>query len=126
MSVTFIKISDCPEFTKDFKKLFKRYRSLEEDLALFIKAQLYAFHKLQIDNHGLIRLNNLGFESPPIYKARKFACRALKGRGARSDMRIIYAYLPEKDEIHFIEIYSKTDKENEDRERIKEKFFALI
>lgn len=122
MSLKFAKISQCEEFTKDLKKLLKRYRSLEEDLALFIKAQLYAFHKLQIDNHGLVRLSNLGFDSPAIYKARKFACKALKGRGARSGIRVIYAYLAEKDEIHFIEIYSKTDKENEDRERIKEKF----
>lgn len=122
MSLKFAKISQCEEFTKDFKKLLKRYRSLEEDLAIFIKAQLYSFHKLQIDNQGLVRLSGLGFDSPAVYKARKFACRVLKGKGSRSGIRIIYAYLTEKDAIYFIEIYSKTDKENEDRQRIKEKF----
>lgn len=122
MSLKFAKISQCEEFTKDLKKLLKKYRSLEEDLEIFIKAQLYSFHKLEIDNHGLVRINNVGFDSPQIYKARKFACKALKGRGARSGIRIIYAYLVENDEITFIEMYSKTDKENEDRERIKQKF----
>lgn len=122
MSLKFAKISHCEEFTRDLKKLLKRYRSLEEDLEIFIQAQLYSFHKLQIDNRGIVRINNIGFDSPPIYKSRKFACRALKGRGARSGIRIIYAYLVENDEINFIEIYSKTDKENEDRERIKQTF----
>jgi len=111
---------DC--FSKDLKKLLKKYRSLEEDLEVFIKAQLFAFHKLQIDNHGLFPINNLGFESPQVYKAKKFACKSLKGKGAKSGIRIIYAYIPENDEIILIEVYSKNDKENEDRERIKKLF----
>ena len=73
-----------------------------------------------------MKLSSLRFDSPAIYKARKFACKALKGRGARSGIRIIYAYVAQKDEIYFIEIYSKTDKENEDRERIKEKFIGKV
>ncbi len=119
----FSKVTRGDGFTKDLKKLMKRYRSLEEDLEVFIKAQLFAFHKLQIDNHGLFPINNLGFESPQVYKAKKFACKSLKGKGAKSGMRIIYAYIPENDEIFLIEIYSKNDKENEDRERIKGLFF---
>jgi hypothetical protein len=34
-------------------------------------------------------------------------------------MRLIYAYFANEDIIEFIEIYHKSDKENEDRERIK-------
>ncbi len=120
MTVKFIKITRDEEFSKDFKKLLKKYRSLEEDLETFIRAQLYSFHKLQIDNHGLVPINNLGFGSLQIYKAKKFACKALKGKGARSGIRIVYAYIAEKDEIYLIEIYSKNDKESEDRERIKQ------
>ena len=115
----FEKITRGEGFLKDFKKLLKRFPSLEEDLEIFIKAQLFPFHKLQIDNHGLFAINNVGLDCPRVYKAKKFACRALKGRGARSGIRIIYAYIPENDEIYFIEIYAKSDKENEDRERIK-------
>lgn len=118
----FAKITNGDGFSKDFKKLLKKYRSLEDDLQNFIKAQLFAYHKLQVDNHGVFPINNLGIESPQIYKAKKFACKALKGKGAKSGLRIIYAYTPESDEVYFIEIYSKSDKENEDRERIKELF----
>ena len=100
----------------------KKYRSLEEDLEIFIKAQLFPFHKLQIDNHGLFPINNLGFDSPQVYKAKKFACKALKGKGVRSGIRVIYAYIPEKDEVYLIEIYSKNDKENEDKERVEKLF----
>ena len=115
----FAKITRGEGFSKDFKKLHKKFRSLDEDLETFIKAQLFPFHKLQIDNQGLFPINNQGCDRPQVYKAKKFACKALKGRGARSGIRVIYAYIPETDEIYFIEIYSKTDKENEDRERIK-------
>ena len=115
----FAKITRGDGFSKDLKQLLKKYHSLKEDLETFINAQLFAFHKLQIDNHGLFPINNLGFNSPQVYKAKKFACKALKGKGARSGIRVIYAYVPENDEIHLIEIYSKSDKENENRERIK-------
>jgi len=119
---SFSKVIRGDGFSKDLKKLLKRYRSLEEDLEVFIKAQLFSFHKLQIDNHGLFPINNLGFESPQVYKAKKFACKSLKGKGAKSGIRIIYAYIPEYDELFLIQIYSKNDKENEDRERIKKLF----
>lgn len=121
---SFSKVTRGVGFTKDLKKLLKRYRTLEEDLEIFIKAQLFAFHKLQIDNHGLFVINNLGFESPQVFKSKKFACKSLKGKGARSGIRIVYAYMPESDEIFLIEIYSKNDKENEDRERIKGLFLS--
>ena len=115
----FKKVTRGEGFSKDLKQLLKKYSSLEEDVEVFVKAQLYAYHKLQVDNNGLFPIDNLGFESLKIYKAKKFACKALKGKGARSGIRVIYTYLPEFDEIYLIEIYSKSDKENEDRDRIK-------
>ncbi len=115
----FKKVTRGEGFPKDLKQLLKKYRSLEEDLEVFVKAQLYAYHKLQADNNGIFPIDNLGFESPKMYKAKKFACKALKGKGARSGIRVIYTYLPEFDEIYLLELYSKGDKENEDRDRIK-------
>jgi len=122
----FAKITKGEEFLKDLKQLLKKYRSLEEDLDIFIEAQLFAFHKLKIDNHGLFHINNLGFETPQIYKAKKFACKSLKGKGARTGIRVVYTYLSENDEIYLIEIYSKNNKENENRERIKKIFVSIF
>ncbi len=100
------------------KKLIKRFRSLEDDLGNFINTELQLFHKLRIDNKGVVQIAGLGIQGPKVYKARKFACRALKGKGVHSGIRVIYAYLEEDDLIEFIEIYYKGDKESEDRERI--------
>jgi len=114
----FKKITHVPEFEKDLKKLLKRFSSLEEDLRMFIKVAMNLFHKQKIDSSSIFHISDLGIKSPKIYKAKKFACKALKGKGAQSGIRVIYAYHEEEDWIEFVEIYYKGDKESEDRERI--------
>ncbi len=118
----FKKISHVPEFEKDLKKLVKRFSSLDDDLRMFVKVALNAFHKQKIDSNAIFHISDLGTSSPKIFKAKKFACKALKGKGAQSGIRVIYAYHEEEDWIEFVEIYYKGDKESEDRERIKKKF----
>jgi mRNA-degrading endonuclease RelE of RelBE toxin-antitoxin system len=122
MTTPFKEIVRLPDFERDMKKLLKRFRSLEEDLDNFIKTELALFHKLRIDNKGVVQMAGLGIQGPRIYKARKFACRALKGKGAHSGIRVIYAYIEQNDKIELIEIYYKGDKENEHRERILAKY----
>lgn len=116
---TFAKVSRRPEFDRDLKQLLKRYRSLEDDLTVFINTQLVLLHKQKIDNRGIVLINNLGIEEPKIFKAVKFACKSIHGRGAASGIRLTYAYFEATDHIEFIQIYFKADDENEDRERIK-------
>jgi len=115
---TFNEIYLIPEFKKDLKKLGKRFKTLEEDLNIFIKSQLKMYHKLEIDNRGIFKIGGLNIKCPEIYKARKFACRSLKGKGVYSGIRVVYAYFEEEDKVELIEIYYKQDKEKEDRERI--------
>jgi len=115
---TFNKISYIPEFKKDLKKLSKRFRTLEEDLNIFIESQLKIYHKLGIDNNGIFKISDLNIKCPEIYKAREFACRSLKGKGVYSGIRLIYTYFEYEDKVEMIEIYYKQDKEKEDRERI--------
>jgi hypothetical protein len=114
----FKKISHVLEFEKDLRKLVRRFASLEDDLQIFIKVAMNAFHKQNVDSQAILRISDLGINSPKIYKARKFACKALKGKGVQSGIRIIYAYHEEEDMIEFIEIYYKGDKASEDRARI--------
>jgi len=118
----FTEISYVPEFEKDLKKLVKRFSSLEEDLKTFMKVAMNIFHKQKIDSGALLHLSDLGIHSPKIYKAKKFACKALKGKGVHSGIRVIYAYHEEEDRIEFIELYYKGDKESEARERILKYF----
>lgn len=119
----FREISRLPEFDKDMRKLLRRFKTLEDDLRVFIKNELNLYHKMRIDNKGVFQVPGLKIESPKIYKAKKFACRSLKGKGVQSGIRVIYAYFEEQDRIELIEIYHKGDKENEDRERIL-KYYA--
>lgn len=114
-----MQIEYSADFQKDLKKLKKRFRTLDSDLQNFIKVQIKLFHELKLDNQGIVEISGLGIDYPIIYKARKFACRSLKGSGSRSGIRIIYAYYPDMDKIEFIEIYYKGDKEVEDRKRIE-------
>jgi len=114
----FKEITHVPEFEKDLKMLAKRFPSLEEDLKIFIKVAMNAFHRQNIDSRAIFHISDLGIHSPKIYKAKKFACRAMKGKGARSGIRVIYAYHEAEERVEFLELYYKGDKENENRERI--------
>jgi mRNA-degrading endonuclease RelE of RelBE toxin-antitoxin system len=117
---TFKEISPLPEFEKDTKRLLKRFKTVEDDLEIFIEKQLFLYHKLKVDNRGIFQITGLPVENPKVYKAKKFACKSLKGKGVQSGIRVIYAYQEEKDQIVLIEIYFKGDKSNEDKKRILE------
>jgi hypothetical protein len=106
------------EFDRDLKKLKKRFKTLEDDLTTFINTQIKLSHELRLETSGIVPIRGLGINSPKIYKAKKFACKSLKGKGVQSGIRISYAYLEDLNKVEFIEIYFKGDKENEDRERI--------
>jgi mRNA-degrading endonuclease RelE of RelBE toxin-antitoxin system len=115
----FREIVRLPEFEKDIKRLSKRFRTLEDDLRVLLNVALVDYHKNGIDNGGIVQIPSLGFDRPKVYKARKFACRSLKGKGVHSGIRVIYAYFEEEDRVELVEMYFKGDKENEDTERIK-------
>jgi len=115
----FNELIRLPAFERDIRKIAKKFRTIEDDLSVFIETGLYLFHKLNIDNDGILRITGLLFDDPAVYKVKKFACRSLKGKGIHSGIRVIYAYYREIDRIELIEIYYKGDKENEDRERIR-------
>ncbi|MDO8686736.1 MAG: hypothetical protein Q7K11_00820 [Candidatus Berkelbacteria bacterium] len=103
------------EFQKDFKRLFKKFRSLDDDFVEFKKVLNEA--PLGIGKHF-----NVITKTDHLYivKAR-FFCKSLK----KKNLRVVYAYIKnhqitEMDGVEFIEVYFKGEKENEDRERIKE------
>lgn len=109
----FVRLS---EFEKDLKKLKKKYKTLSEDLVVLEKVLSVSASALPPQR---VRISDLGIESPVIVKVKNFTSRSLKGKGARSGIRIIYAHFEEEERVEFIEMYYKGDKEVEDRERIK-------
>jgi mRNA-degrading endonuclease RelE of RelBE toxin-antitoxin system len=104
-----------PEFEKDLERLSKkRFRSLPEDLEVFKKVLAVS---PAASPPISFPINHLPARQE-IIKVKKFACKALKGRGANSGIRVIYAFHVAEQKIVFIEMYFKGDKENEDRGRI--------
>ncbi len=96
----------------------KKYRTLNDDLDV-VKRVL----EVTPDERPpfSFRIDNLGLETC-IIKVKKIACKAIKGRGVNSGLRLIYAHFPDVQKITFIELYHKNDKENEDKMRITDNF----
>jgi len=105
-----MNFDELAEFKKECKRLGKKYKSLNSDLQEF--RNVVSVVPLGNSKHFNIITQN---ESLCIVKARLF-CRYLKG----SSLRVIYAYFEQEQRIEFIEVFFKGNKENEDRNRIKE------
>jgi len=58
----FNEVRRLPEFDKDFKKLAKRFKTLDDDIKTFINKQLKLTHKLGIDNKGVVHISELGIK----------------------------------------------------------------
>jgi hypothetical protein len=113
-----MNFDELTEFKKDLKNLLKKYRTLNDDLDV-VKRVL----DVTPDERPpfSFRIDNLVLETC-IIKVKKIACKALKGKGVNSGLRLIYAHFPDEQKITFIELYHKNDKENEDRKRITDNF----
>lgn len=114
-----IKYFETESFKKDLKKLLKKYRSLISDLEVAKRDAIELFHLKRIDNQSIFPIPGFCTEEILICKIKKFACKALKGKGSRSGIRIIYSFFVKIFEVEFIEIYYKGNQELEDKERIK-------
>jgi mRNA-degrading endonuclease RelE of RelBE toxin-antitoxin system len=115
ISMEFLQLA---EFDKDLKQLLKKYRTLNadlEDVKAILKARPHERPPFSF------RIDGLSIETCVI-KVKKIACRALKGRGVNSGLRLVYAWFEEEKRIVMVELYHKSEKEVEDRERIKNNF----
>ncbi|HRX63827.1 MAG TPA: hypothetical protein P5060_01850 [Candidatus Absconditabacterales bacterium] len=110
-----MQIKRLPEFEKEFKKLAKKYPSLESDFEVFEKTLV-----LNPKNHKPI--SGVGENKKgEFYKVKKFRCQSIARQSKYSGIRIIYNYLEDEKtiELTYIEIYHKNQKENHDIERLK-------
>ena len=110
--------AELTEFQKDLKTLLKKYRTLNDDLYV-VKQVLTTAPDARPPFS--FRIDNLGLETCVI-KVKKIACKAIRGRGVNSGLRLIYAHFEAEQKITFIELYHNNDKENEYRERILNNF----
>lgn len=113
-----MNFEELPAYEKDLKSLLKKYRTLKEDMEVVKKVLTVSPDERPPFS---FRIDNLGLNDC-IIKVKKIACKALKGRGVNSGLRLIYAFFREEKKIIFFELYHKNDKEMEDRQRIIDYF----
>ncbi|OGF50127.1 MAG: hypothetical protein A2044_00430 [Candidatus Firestonebacteria bacterium GWA2_43_8] len=110
-----MEFQELPEFERDLKKLLKKFRSLEDDLETVKKVL-----SVQPEAQPPLSFRLTGYnEQKHLVKMKKVTCKALKGRGSNSGLRIIYEYQKDVQKIIFVEIYFKAESELEDKGRIK-------
>lgn len=110
---------ETEEFRRDFKKLLKKFPSLAEDLEVNKQYRIELFHCNEIESRSIFEIQGAGNTIElKFFKVKKFQCKSLKGRGAKSGIRVIYAYFPIEQKIVFMEIYFKANQENENKQRI--------
>ncbi|MDP2641278.1 MAG: hypothetical protein Q8P39_01905 [Candidatus Yanofskybacteria bacterium] len=98
------------DFEKEFKRLFKKYKTLDDDFEKFKKILVTAPAGV---GRNFVIIHSA--ENIKVLKAR-MACRTLRDRS----LRVVYSYFEQEQRIEFIELYFKGDKETEDHGRVKE------
>ncbi len=123
--MTKLTYSSTEEFERDLKRLLKKFHSLGEDLEIAKAFAIDLYHTQKINKQAIFPMPQFCTDKVLICKLKKFACKALKGRGVKSGIRIIYAFHIKTMKIEFIEMYFKGESENEDKDRIKRYLFTL-
>ena len=115
-----ITYDETAEFARDVKQLLKRFRSIREDMEVVKRAAIELFHgSPKIDNNSVEEIPGHCTDTIRCCKIKKFACRALKGRGVMSGIRVTYAFHIAERRVVFIQMYFKGDESMEDKQRLK-------
>lgn len=109
---------ELDEFKKDIKKLSRKHKTLSDDVEIVKKVLIVNPNDRPPFSY---RIDGLGIETCVI-KVKKIASKSFKGKGVHSGFRLIYAHYEEEEKIILIEIYHKSEKEIEDKERILNNF----
>lgn len=110
-----MQFETLPEYDKDLKRLLKKFRTLEEDIEILKKVLA-----VQPKESPPLSFRLTGYkEEYFVVKVKKITCRALKGRGANSGLRLIYEYKESEGKIVLVEIYFKGADESENKERLQ-------
>ncbi|MFW6248750.1 MAG: hypothetical protein ACOC4J_03160 [Bacteroidota bacterium] len=113
-----MNIEELDEYKKDLKKLSRKYRTMAEDIEVVKKV---LFVNPNERPPFSFRIDNLGIETCVI-KVKKIASKSFKGKGVNSGFRLVYAHFENVNKIVLVELYHKSKKEIEDKDRIINNF----
>ncbi len=113
-----MKIIKGEQFLKEFKKLQKKYPSLPQDFQ-FLENVVLDNPLWNGSKHWNILKQNNNWHY--ILKTRMM-CRSVKG----ATFRVVYSYNQKYIEILFLEIYFKSNKDIENKQRIDDEWQKII
>jgi len=106
-----IQFEEKLQFKREFKKLAKKYKSLSKDLKIFKKVLENFPEGTSNKNFSILnRTNNAKFIKARLYSSST----------KNKLFRVVYLYFKEKNKITFIELFSKSDKENHNKKRLND------
>ena len=108
-----ITFTATPKFQKDFKKLYKRFRTLKADLGI-VKLVIAKYPTGEDSRHAHILKTNP--DRTIFLIKRRLVSRSTK----HSDFRIIYIYHKLQNTVTFIEIYFKGTQPNHNYQRAED------
>jgi mRNA-degrading endonuclease RelE of RelBE toxin-antitoxin system len=100
-----LRIKTIVNFDKSIKKLAKKYKNIKQDYQKLIKI-------LNNNNHNAIDLGD------NFYKIRLQNTSINKGKS--SGFRVVYFYKTNNNEIYLLEIYTKNEVQNIDKQKLQE------
>jgi len=107
------EIESLPEFDREYKKLFKKYASLKQDLENFSKFVV----AVDFDNNKRFDILYRNTQSQLLIIKTRLMVRSLKGS---SKVRLIFAFSKTESKITLIELYLHGQQERENRSRIED------
>ena len=96
----------------------KKFRTLSDDVRVVKKVLSVSPEARPPFSY---RIDNLGIRTC-IIKIKKIASKSFKGKGVNSGFRLIYAHFESENRIVMIEIYHKSNKDIESKDRILKYF----
>ena len=123
-----MNFDEVSEFQKDVKALKKRVRTIESDIKR-VKSRIEALYVvgdgMTVEEHAEFRKQFFASKKANLLSGSSDEIDVIKMRlDTDSDqfhtkLRLVFTAVRRGDKIHFIEIYSKSDKLREDARRIK-------
>ena len=113
------------KFKKEFNKIINRNQcpTLRDDFKLLLKTLVLNLNENnKFSSHVCMRISGLDSSVKfPAFIVKKFRCKNIN-QGVNSGFRITFLFDFEESRFIFIEIYRKSTKEVEDKNRINELF----
>ena len=117
-----MNFNSAPEFEKEYKKLLKKYKSLETDIKIFKQVIENLYEGDNKTDREKFKQKFFDGKRATIVTQSKKDQIAIKARLDcaylnNDSLRIIF--IKESDTITLIEIFNKSEKQREDKERIR-------